>query len=74
MGRLKVHFFKTVRSALERDTYGHTPPSHHSRPQRGPLPLAVGEGILPLAPEDVQVEAPQECLAHPPWACGRGAW
>jgi hypothetical protein len=58
---------------LERDTYGHTPPSHHSRPHRGPLPLAVGEGILPLEPEDVQVEAPQECSAHPPWACGRGA-
>jgi hypothetical protein len=58
---------------FERDTYGHTPPSHHSRPHRGPLPLAVGEGILPLEPEDVQVEAPQECSAHPPWACGRGA-
>ena len=58
---------------FERDTYGHTPPSHHSRPQRGPLPLAVGESILPLEPEDVQVEAPQECSAHPPWACGRGA-
>jgi hypothetical protein len=58
---------------FERDTYGHTPPSHHSRPQRGPLPLAVGEGILPREPEDVQVEAPQECSAHPPWACGRGA-
>jgi hypothetical protein len=59
---------------FERDTYGHTPPSHHSRPHRGPLPLAVGEGILPLEPEDVQVEAPQECSAYPPWACGRGAW
>jgi len=58
---------------FERDTYGHTPPSHHSRPHRGPLPVAVGEGILPLEPADVQVEAPQECSAHPPWACGRGA-
>jgi hypothetical protein len=57
-----------------RDTHGHTPPSHHSRPHRGPLPLAVGAGILPREPEDVQVEAPEEWSAPPPWACGRGAW
>ena len=57
----------------ERDTHGHTPPSHHSRPQRGSLPLAVGVGRLPLEPEDVQVEAPQECSVHPPWAFGCGA-
>jgi hypothetical protein len=31
----------------------HTPPSHTIRPHRGPLPSAVGAGILPLEPADV---------------------
>ena len=55
----------------ERDTHGHTPPSHNLRHHRGLVPLAVGEGILPTEPEDVQVEALQACSAHPPWAFGR---
>src|SRR5262249_9423797 len=58
----------------ERDPHGHTPPSHNLRPHSGPVPLAVGEGIPPLEHKGAQVEAPQECSADPPWACGRGAW
>jgi len=29
----------------ERETHGHTPPSHHLRHHSGPVPLVVGEGI-----------------------------
>src|SRR5215813_14657622 len=57
----------------ERDTHGHIPPSHNIRPHRGPLPLAVGEGIPPLEHEGAQVEVHQECSASLPWALGRGA-
>ena len=45
----------------ERDTHGHTPPSHNLRHHRGPRPLAVGEDILPLEHEGAQVEAHQAC-------------
>ena len=44
----------------ERDTHGYTTPSHNIRHQRGPLPLAVGEGVPPLEHEGAQVEAHQE--------------
>ena len=50
----------------ERDIYGHTPLSHTIRHPRGPLPLAVDEGIPFLEHEGVQVEAPQACSADPP--------
>src|SRR5262249_26032858 len=60
--------------SVERDTHGHTPPSHNLRHHSGPMPLAVGEGRPPLEHKDAQVEAHQVCAAYPPWACGRGVW
>jgi len=58
---------------LERDSHGQTTPSHNIRHQRGPLPLAVGEGIPPLEHEGTQEEAHQKFSASLPWALGCGA-
>src|SRR5215510_6267889 len=57
----------------ERDTHGHTTPSHNIRHHRGPVPLAVGEGMPPLEHKGPQMEAHQEYSVHSPWAFGCGA-
>jgi len=50
----------------ERETHGHTTPSHNIRHHRGPVPLAVGEGIRPLEHKGPQVEANQEYSVRSP--------